>query len=960
MATTSSLLKTLLHKTIAEGLYKEVVSRTAKYYYFLGKTLSWGNEQSPPYPVDSFDYEKDVRNEIITVKQIKPSDVGFIVDRIDWISGDVYDIYDDSYSTEVQGIDIINGGGGYTAVPTITISVPDLSGGVQATAEVTLYNGEITAVTMTERGSGYTNTPTVTIVGGGLGSGGVLEGVITKSPSGAQKLEDAIFYVITDEYNIYKCLDNNNGAPSTTKPIGTQVLPITLSDGYVWKYLYNVPIALRTKFLTETHMPVVTALTQQFYSAGGIEAVNIDSIGTGYTQANITVSGDGYLESDPVFLNSVIITTGGTGYADGDTITIAQPITASRQWLATVPFYLGEIIAYNNVIYMVERAGNSGTVGPTHKSGTVSNGSCAFKYVGNTAKAYPTISGGVITAVNLLGGIKEVNLTYFGSGYTSNPPVTFSYSGKTFASTDVNTTSEVITIGAHWYQTGDAVVYTNGGGTSVGNLVNNTTYYIIKVSSTTIKLALSLSDANAGTAINLSSQGTGSAHRVYNANYQATAVAELSPTGVVKRIRITDSGDYYKDVPTVTIGTAWTASTVVTLGQQYFVSNRLYTVTTAGTTHASTAPTGTVIGTSYSNGTAAFTYVGIAASGTAVLRYGAGYDSNPRITVNTTTGSAFSASFTSIKSEAKLIAIIGDSGQLNQVQIDDPGIGYSAASLTITGDGTEAACSADISIGNINTLQANNELLTVSGTINNIQLISGGYAYGAAPITITGDGIGATAEATITGGRITKITMVSQGSGYTYANVSIGGNGFAATARAIISPYGGHGKNAFQELFARTLMFYSNVSRDKNQGFDVNNDYRQIGIIKNPRQYGNTYNYTSNLGSACYSIGASINTGLFVKDMLLTTPRVIDGVTYQRRYRVVTVTSTGALIQDLDNDAPLVADIMTNPNNQFFSVTAVSPPTFDKYSGDLLFIDNKAGFTPSADETVTLRTIIKF
>jgi hypothetical protein len=957
---TSSLLKTLLHKTIAEGLYKEVVSRTAKYYYFLGKTLSWSNEQSPPYPVDSFQYEKDVRNEMITVKQIKPSDVGFIVDRIDWVSGEIYDIYDDSYSTEVQGIDIINGGGGYTAVPTITISVPDLTGGVQATAEVTLYNGEIIAVTMTERGSGYTNTPTVTIVGGGLGSGGVLEGVITKSPSGAQKLEDAIFYVMTDEYNVYKCLDNNNGAVSTSKPIGTQVLPITLVDGYIWKYLYNVPIALRTKFLTETHMPVVTALTQQFYSAGGIEAVNIDNIGTGYTAANITVSGDGYLESDPVFLNSVIITTGGTGYADGDTITIAQPITASRQWLATVPFYLGEIISYNNVIYMVERAGNSGTVGPTHKSGTVSNGSCAFKYVGNTAKAYPTISSGVITAVNLLGGIREVNLTSFGSGYTSNPPVTFSYSGKTFASTDVNTTSEVITIGAHWYQTGDAVVYTNGGGTSVGNLINNTTYYVIKVSSTTIKLALSLIDANAGTAINLSSQGTGSAHRVYNANYQAAAVTELSPTGVVKRIRITDPGDYYKDVPTVTIGTAWTASTVVTLGQQYFVSNRLYTVTTAGTTHASTAPTGNVLGTSYSNGTAAFTYVGTAASGTAVLRYGAGYDSNPRITANTTTGSAFSASFTSIKSEAKIIAIIGNSGQLSQVQIDDPGIGYSAASLTVTGDGTEAACTADISIGNINTLQANNELLTVQGTINNIQLISGGYAYGAAPVTIIGDGIGATATATINGGRITKITMISQGSGYTYANVSIGGNGFAATARAIISPYGGHGKDAFEELFARTLMFYSNVSRDKNQGFDVNNDYRQIGIIKNPRQYGTTYKYTSNLGSACYAIGASINTGLFVKDMLLTTPRVIDGVTYQRRYRVVTVTSTGALLQDLDNDPPLVADIMTNQNNQYFSVTAVSPPTFDKYSGDLLFVDNKAGFTPSADETVTLRTIIKF
>ena len=51
---------------------------------------------------------------------------------------------------------------------------------------------------------------------------------------------------------------------------------------------------------------------------------------------------------------------------------------------------------------------------------------------------------------------------------------------------------------------------------------------------------------------------------------------------------------------------------------------------------------------------------------------------------------------------------------------------------------------------------------------------------------------------------------------------------------------------------------------------------------------------------------------------------------------------------------------MYNENSQFFSVAAVNAPTVDKYSGDLLYIDNKAGFTPSADETVTLRTVIKF
>ena len=86
-----------------------------------------------------------------------------------------------------------------------------------------------------------------------------------------------------------------------------------------------------------------------------------------------------------------------------------------------------------------------------------------------------------------------------------------------------------------------------------------------------------------------------------------------------------------------------------------------------------------------------------------------------------------------------MIPIIDDNGQITQVQVDEAGVGYSSADILVTGDGEGAVISADISIGNINTLQANNELLTVSGTINNIQIISEGYAYGVAPITVHGE-----------------------------------------------------------------------------------------------------------------------------------------------------------------------------------------------------------------------------
>lgn len=49
-----------------------------------------------------------------------------------------------------------------------------------------------------------------------------------------------IFYVLTDENNIYKCLRRPTGTASTIKPYGTSTVAVTLSDGYVWKYMATV------------------------------------------------------------------------------------------------------------------------------------------------------------------------------------------------------------------------------------------------------------------------------------------------------------------------------------------------------------------------------------------------------------------------------------------------------------------------------------------------------------------------------------------------------------------------------------------------------------------------------------------------------------------------------------------------------------------------------------------------
>jgi hypothetical protein len=72
--------------------------------------------------------------------------------------------------------------------------------------------------------------------------------------------------------------------------------------------------------------------------------------------------------------------------------------------------------------------------------------------------------------------------------------------------------------------------------------------------------------------------------------------------------------------------------------------------------------------------------------------------------------------------------------------------------------------------------------------VDGIELTNGGSGYTVAPtVTITGDGVGATAVAKIVNGIVSSIEIVNKGSNYTSAIVSIIGNGTGATGRAILT-----------------------------------------------------------------------------------------------------------------------------------------------------------------------------
>ena len=92
---------------------------------------------------------------------------------------------------------------------------------------------------------------------------------------------------------------------------------------------------------------------------------------------------------------------------------------------------------------------------------------------------------------------------------------------------------------------------------------------------------------------------------------------------------------------------------------------------------------------------------------------------------------------------------------------------------------------------------------------------------------------------------IDSFEMVDTGYGYSRAEFNVVKGltftaGFTGTgslndaANIVLSPPGGHGKDAVRELGAASVMVVLDFNQDEQTKLSVNNDYRQFGIIKNP------------------------------------------------------------------------------------------------------------------------------
>lgn len=664
----TAVFKSSTGTSVAEAVFNDIVTKNSRYYYYLGKILSWNplGVDLPETPLNNLQYELATRSQIVYFKRIKESDVSFVIPRINWIMNTLYDMYDDSYSANFL------------------------------------------------------------------------------SDTGASSLDTALFYVVTDESNVYKCIFNNNGSLSTVKPTGIDTSIFSTADGYQWKFMYNIPIGYRNKFFEATNIPVTTALRNQYYSKGQLSSIIINNPGSGYVQSttSIVVTGDGYLAENPAIINNIIITEIGYGYTFVPAVSISIP---------------------------------------------------------------------------------TINI---------NPPI------------------------------------------------------------------------------------------------QATATVTIASTSV-SSATITQVGYGYENNATITIAEPiatyvfWSANLPVNLGTIIKYNDVYYNVTIAGNL-GDVAPTH---------------LIGSASNGTATLTY---------------TAKRAKAYINFSKTEASVSPVVDGFGQISGTIINNAGVGYTYLSISIAGVGTGASLSSNLSVGDLNTIQSNVELLAVNGSLSFIRVTNQGISYSAATVVITGDGTGAIATPIISYGKIVGITISNYGINYTYANAFIVGDGTGATLRVILAPNGGHGKNAILELNARTLMFFTTISSEKNQGILINNDNRQIGIVKTPKKFKSTNTFIKELGSTCYllSIATNIDQTKFYPDGRLTTG--------QKEYYIVSVSGNSMIIASFKNDVPILGDILTNSTADNIVPTNIVPPDIDKYSGNLLFIDNRNAFTTTSEQSLSLRTTIQF
>jgi hypothetical protein len=254
----------------------------------------------------------------------------------------------------------------------------------------------------------------------------------------------------------------------------------------------------------------------------------------------------------------------------------------------------------------------------------------------------------------------------------------------------------------------------------------------------------------------------------------------------------------------------------------------------------------------------------------------------------------------------------------------------------------------------------------LNGKIYNAIITSGGSGYTSAPsVQIVGDGTGATATATVIAGVVTAINITNAGSGYTLGELTItGGGGAGAAGYPIMSPGVAHGVDPVTELGA----FYVAVTTrfeydDGDSDFIVGNNFRQVGLIKNPLDANGTAINTATTFSALKTMQLQSAVDLVVGDYITgsTSGAVayIDDIDLDTLIVKFHQNKKTGYKSFVDGEA-IAGSVGVGGSGTLAGSNAIGDSEYTPNSGQIIFVESRDPINRSISQIEDVKIIIEF
>ena len=286
----------------------------------------------------------------------------------------------------------------------------------------------------------------------------------------------------------------------------------------------------------------------------------------------------------------------------------------------------------------------------------------------------------------------------------------------------------------------------------------------------------------------------------------------------------------------------------------------------------------------------------------------------------------------------------------------------------------------------------------VDGALDTILVVAGGSSFTTSSgstisaIPIRGDGTGGIASVTISSGAVATATVTTAGSGYTFAYIrdadiitatNAGGAGSGANLNVIIPPKGGHGSNAVKELGGFFVMLNKSlVGVEGTSDIGVGNDFRRIGLLRDPTNFGTTTVASATTRRQIYAVKFASVSGTFTAD------EEINQASTGAVGKVVEFDSTNLILYyyqtrfpdcGIDSNANLTAFSGANAITGQSSSASATPDTSNSNtvngvefssgyanpelaydSGDIIYVEERSPITRASDQTENVKLIIEF